>query len=292
MNLWDPSGAGGVAIVLATAFLLGMVHGITPDEHTWPITFSYAVGSYSSRGGMRAGFLFSFAFMFQRALASELAFFALAGILSVERWEYAVYAIVGAVMAMSGFYLLRTGRIPHLFHTHAVDAGERADREEASRKVLVGMPLLHGFIAGWGTGAFALIIYGTLSPAMHSPWLAFLPGLCFGLGTMAMQILFGGAIGAWAAQRRLGDRALKFFARSVSGKTLAYGGLAFVAAGVAGLIAPKLFGWSFATGIRVHNLAHLGVGFVLVVIVVVTIAGSASYTAYREISKRAEASAA
>jgi len=39
-----------------------MLHGITPDEHTWPITFSYAVGEYSTRGGMKAGFLFSLGF--------------------------------------------------------------------------------------------------------------------------------------------------------------------------------------------------------------------------------------
>jgi len=35
-----------------------MVHGITPDEHTWPITFNYAIGSYSIRGGLKAGLCF------------------------------------------------------------------------------------------------------------------------------------------------------------------------------------------------------------------------------------------
>src|SRR5204863_7466007 len=46
-NLGDPTHSS-VAADLLTAFLLGLVHGITPDEHTWPITFSYAIGAYST----------------------------------------------------------------------------------------------------------------------------------------------------------------------------------------------------------------------------------------------------
>ncbi|MDE2274517.1 MAG: hypothetical protein KGL00_10010, partial [Gammaproteobacteria bacterium] len=61
LNLWNPVVGLGPGIALLTAFFLGLIHGITPDEHTWPITFSYSVGSYSSRGGMRAGLLFSLA---------------------------------------------------------------------------------------------------------------------------------------------------------------------------------------------------------------------------------------
>ncbi len=284
IDLWHPI-AGSVGAALLTAFLLGIVHGITPDEHTWPITFSYAVGSYSSRGGMRSGFLFSLAFTLQRAIASELAFFALAGLLAADRWQYGIYVVVGAVMAASGFYLLRTGRIPHLFHSHAIDDTEPAVPDAPSARATTWLPLLHGFIAGWGTGAFALIVYGTLAPAMPSAWFGFLPGLLFGLGTMVMQIVFGGAIGAWAARRKLGERALRYVARSVSGKTLAYGGLAFVLAGIVGIVAPALLAGSFATGIHVHNLAHLGIGFVLVVIVVVAVAGSAFVTAMRDVAR-------
>jgi hypothetical protein len=31
---------------LIYSFLFGLLHGILPDEHTWPITFSYAIGWY------------------------------------------------------------------------------------------------------------------------------------------------------------------------------------------------------------------------------------------------------
>ena len=44
INLYNPT-VVGIYSALLIAFLLGIVHGITPDEHTWPITFSYAIGS-------------------------------------------------------------------------------------------------------------------------------------------------------------------------------------------------------------------------------------------------------
>jgi len=72
INLWDP-GHVTFTVDLVTSFLLGLVHGITPDEHTWPITFSYAVGGYSTWRALRAGLLFSLAFTAQRALTVEWA---------------------------------------------------------------------------------------------------------------------------------------------------------------------------------------------------------------------------
>ena len=27
------------------SFPFGLLHGVLPDEHTWPITFSYAIGA-------------------------------------------------------------------------------------------------------------------------------------------------------------------------------------------------------------------------------------------------------
>jgi hypothetical protein len=87
--------------LLLTAFLLGVLHGVTPDEHTWPITMSYAIGAASGRRGMQAGLLFSAAFTLQRALASELAFLALAPILASGSLNAAIDLGVGLVMAVS-----------------------------------------------------------------------------------------------------------------------------------------------------------------------------------------------
>jgi hypothetical protein len=45
-----PSGLS-VATIVGLGFVLGLLHGATPDEHTWPITFSYAVGSFTTSEG-------------------------------------------------------------------------------------------------------------------------------------------------------------------------------------------------------------------------------------------------
>ncbi|HQU17117.1 MAG: hypothetical protein B7Z66_13290 [Chromatiales bacterium 21-64-14] len=271
----------GLGLDLFTAFWIGMLHGITPDEHTWPITFSYSVGSYSRKGGMRAGFLFSATFAVQRALACELAYFALLDFIHHPRWNFYIYIIVGAVMAASGWYTLRRGRVPHLFHGAAGDA--------ADPKPIPGyMPLVHGFIAGWGTGGFALILYTVLAPATGSPYLAFLPGLLFGLGTMVAQMLLGWAFGAWMARRRLPDAARAYVAHRVAGRTLAGGGLAFVLVGAAGLADPAIGAWGIATGLNIPNLSHVDVGFFLAVVVLFSVAAYAFISALREIRAAGE----
>ncbi|MGC8479888.1 MAG: hypothetical protein ACP5M9_04490, partial [Candidatus Micrarchaeia archaeon] len=75
ITIFNPTAAGlSIASALFLSFILGLVHGVTPDEHTWPITFSYAVGAMSTKKGAKAGLLFSLGFTFQRAVMSELAF--------------------------------------------------------------------------------------------------------------------------------------------------------------------------------------------------------------------------
>ncbi len=280
LNLWDPGLAGlSIGLALATAFFLGMVHGVTPDEHTWPITFNYAIGSYSIRGGLRAGLLFSLTFTLQRAIASELAYFAMTSFLVGARWSFAVYVVVGVVMVGSGLFILRKGRIPHIFHSHALEH-ETADQEPAALPTY--MPLVHGFLAGWGTGAFAIIVYTVLAPAMPSPYLGFLPGLLFGLGTMLTQMLLGALFGGWMARRKLDERARVYVARKMAGRTLSGGGVGFVLAGILGLVDPRLASISVATGLHVHNLAHVGIGLIVLVLVLVPVAGYAFWKSVRE----------
>ncbi|CAB1128621.1 DsbD_2 domain-containing protein [Candidatus Hydrogenisulfobacillus filiaventi] len=267
LNLWDPHAGLAVGAALATAFLLGMVHGITPDEHTWPITFSYAIGSYSTRKGLLAGLIFSLAFTLQRALASELAYLAL------DRWftmgptiDYVVYLLVGAAMAVAGFQIMR-GRHWHLFGSHRAGPETAPDLQDPRP----WMPAVHGFIAGWGFGAFAILIYTVLAPAMPDAALGWLPGALFGLGTMTIQASAGALFG-WVS-RRLGldPAAVRRVALITAGRTLGWGGLVFVAGGVFGLLFPGLAGFSLATGLHIHNLDHLGIALVLVMVTVLGI---------------------
>ncbi|EJY54629.1 hypothetical protein URH17368_2691 [Alicyclobacillus hesperidum URH17-3-68] len=283
INLWNPQHLS-LAIGLITACLLGVIHGITPDEHTWPITFSYSIGSYSSKGGMLAGLFFSLGFTLQRAIGSELSYFALAGFLMHGYVENIVYIIVGLVMACSGWYILMRGHsihlipwvdkwLPHASHAGGMDA-----------PVPLRLAFVHGMIAGWGTGAFATILYTVIAPTMPSAWLGFVPGVLFGIGTLFMQMTIGALFGWWLQRRQISAAGKAFIGRYVSGNTLFYGGLLFVVAGGLALIVPSLAEWSINTGVHVHNLDAINLGLVLVVAVVGGVGGVSMWRAMQMVT--------
>ena len=261
INLWNPGSGLPVGMALLTAFLLGMVHGATPDEHTWPITFSYAIGGYSSRRGLLAGLTFSLAFTVQRALASELAYFALYRWFAMEAVNHVIFLVVGLVMWLAGRYLAR-GQLLHL-GAH----GRGADLQDPRP----WMPAVHGFIAGWGVGAFAMILYTVLAPAMPSAAWAWLPGALFGLGTTVVQALAGGLFGWFMARRRFPPEVVRSIALVTAARTLGWGGVAFFVFGLLGLLFPAIEDWRVDTGLHVHNLAHLDLDFVLLMLVVIGI---------------------
>ncbi|MCL6454254.1 MAG: hypothetical protein K6T78_11645 [Alicyclobacillus sp.] len=267
-------------IDMATVFLMGVVHGITPDEHTWPITFSYSIGSYSTRGGMRAGLLFSLAFTLQRAIASELAYFALAGFLTRPGAEQVVYVVVGIVMLLSGYFILYRNKALHLIPWLERLMPPLPGQGSA---IPVRLALVHGFIAGWGTGAFATIIYTVISPHMPNAWVAFLPGLFYGIGTMVMQILIGAAFGSWMDKRRLEAQAKAFIGRFVAGSTLLFGGVLFALVGGAELALPRLSEWAVPTGLHVYNLDSINVALLLIIVVVGGIGGGSMWVAFRKV---------
>ncbi len=191
---------------LLYSFLFGLLHGILPDEHTWPITFSYAIGGASGKEGIKAGLYFSSAFTIQRMLISELSYLALAPFLMSPSINGIVYFVVGLAMSAAGAIVLRKNRYPHIHvgvHWHEMPAAEdrkKVDNQETA--VLASAPparwtLVHGFIAGFGFGGFSLFVNTVAAPAMPGPWLGFLPGLLFGLGTMIVLALIGGLFGTF-----------------------------------------------------------------------------------------------
>ena len=277
INLWNPTHVAGFAIV-ATAFILGMVHGVTPDEHTWPITFSYSIGGYSTRRGLRSGLTFSLAFTAQRALASELAYLGLAHVFTFASVDYVVYVVVGSLMVAAGLVVVRRRRTIHLhllgrLHLPGLRSHLASDEDTEHPFALHDprpwMPAVHGFVAGWGFGAFALIIYTVLAPAEHSAAWGWVPGAFFGLGTMVVQVLAGGLFGLVAARRGLGPDAIRRVALRTAGNTLTWGGVAFVAGGAFGLVFPGAAGLTVASGLHVDNLDHLGIALVLVMVSVI-----------------------
>ncbi|MEM0086774.1 MAG: hypothetical protein QW346_03265 [Candidatus Micrarchaeaceae archaeon] len=311
INLYNPQNVD-VYSAIVIALLLGFVHGITPDEHTWPITFSYAVGSYSTKGGAKAGLIFSTGFTIQRAVLSEVAYLALAGIFMTSAAFGITYVIVGIAMFVAGMYIKNKKIYPHwhwleeklgcffgvhkagsrcyrLEEEHKLNPIESTDATKELRAVPSRLAFLHGIIAGFGFGAFALIIYTVLSPAMPNAWVGWIPGFMFGIGTMIMQILFGAGFGTWLSRaKRLTQKGIAFVARTISSDVLFYGGLAFVLAGILILAYPKILTYGISTGIKIHNLGNLGIGFFIVIFVVVVI-GLLSYLRAMRIASESKA---
>jgi hypothetical protein len=234
---------------LAYSFLFGLLHGIVPDEHTWPITLSYAIGGASGRAGMKAGLYFSVAFTLQRMIVSELAYLALVPFLLSSTVNRIVYIVVGVAMSVAGAIVLRQKRYPH-FHLlgrcrrqthegeHEATKAARVRQQAGSTGSAMAPParwtLIHGFIAGFGFGGFSLFINTVAAPAMSSPWLGFLPGLVYGLGTMVVLVTIGALFGAslrWT--HALTEQELKQLGSRVGGRTLFLGGLLFTAFGIA-----------------------------------------------------------
>ena len=308
MTLGIPTNAEGLPIgaILLFSFVLGIIHGATPDEHTWPITFSYSIGSYSTRGGYRSGLAFSLSFTLQRAIASELAFLGLAAFLTVGIVPAIVYVVVGVSMAAVGYYLLRRANYLHwhgletathrLGHWFLKDRPGRADylgRHDADEPEYgptnPRLALMHGFIAGWGFGPFALVLYFVLAPQMGSPLLGWVPGLLFGIGTLLLQVLFGTVFGRWISTRRnLGIDGIRKLGRRISGSVLFYGGLAFLAAGLAEIAFPAIGTFSVPTGIPVYNLDQISLGFLLVIGSVGGIGIASALWGMRELRRDAE----
>ncbi len=231
-------------IAVTYSFLFGLLHGILPDEHTWPITFSYAIGGGSGKQGMKAGFYFSLAFTLQRTIISELSYLALAPfVFSINRY---IYLLVGAVMFAAGVIVLKKNVYPHLHflgHHHS-----DVKHMEMNPKILstrcedcgpetsappVKWTLIHGFVAGFGFGGFALFVNTVAAPVMRSAWFGFLPGLFFGIGTMLMLLIVGALFGMslkWV--HSLTENDIKKIGAETGGRTLFFGGILFILAGI------------------------------------------------------------
>ena len=230
-------------VALGYAFALGLLHGVLPDEHTWPITFSYAVGGASGRAGLKAGFYFSLAFTVQRALLSQLAYFALAAFLTQELVGSIVYILVGLAMSAAGAVLLARGAHPHRHLMGQADAKLHAAQggRASSATTPIHWILIHGFIAGFGfEGLFAAFITATQPPLkLHwsSPWVGFLPGLMFGLGTMLILVVMGALFGSFLRfVRGLTEAQIAQIGAETGARTLFYGGLLFVIFGLLTLL--------------------------------------------------------
>ena len=227
------------AVALAYSFFYGIVHGLLPDEHTWPITFSYALGGASGRQGLKAGFYFSLAFTIQRAMLAQVAYFVLTPVLA-EQYNWLVFILVGVAMSAAGALLLYRNwlaRLRSLVHRHGrvheIAEAQLAAAATGAKATPVKWTLIHGFIAGFGFEGFVVFVNVTAVPAMPSAWMGFLPGLVFGLGTMLVLMVLGTVFGAFLRwTRSMSQEEIARIGSDTAARTLFYGGLVFAAFGM------------------------------------------------------------
>lgn len=240
---------GTLGYLLLGCFALGLLHGVVPDEHTWPITFAYSVGTTTGKGGIRSAAWFSVAFTAQRAMMSLIVYLTLAALLGAWGFSLAtqdtaingpVYLAVGLAMAIAG-YLILTNRIAH-FHPFL-----RVSKEDLARhtnpdgtvrapdsRIPTHWCIIHGFISGFGTdsGILSAWIYLITLPFLvaHGLWeIGFLPGALFGLGTFLVLMFVGYFFGeTLQIAKRVGPNRIAQFGRLVGARTLLLGGIAFV----------------------------------------------------------------
>ncbi len=273
--LLNPPEGLSVGYILLIAFILGILHGITPDEHTWPITFSYAVGSYSTKKGMKAGFTFSAGFTMQRALLTTLGFVGLAAIYKAYDLNGPVYIAVGVAMLVAGAYVLNRMRDLHIpfdlllgGKSHHSTKSAIMHVHEREREIPARMALVHGLIAGFGFGAYATIITFVLAPQVPGIIYAPLVGAAFGIGTMVLQVAFGAIFATLAKTKKISDKEVAAIGRKTAGNTLFYGGIAFAAIGALIIMFPLVDGLAISTGNPIPNLDSVSVATFLVIFVV------------------------
>ncbi len=276
-----------ILFLLAGCFGLGMLHGVLPDEHTWPITFAYSVGAASGRGGIKSGGFFALAFTVQRSIMSQLVYFAVAVFfVTSEALNGPVYTVVGAAMAIAGYLILKD-KVPHFHPLMKLSSSDLA-KHTASRRGITGADatggvpvhwaMIHGFISGFGvdTGIMTTYVYLTTLPALAASglWeLGWLPGALFGAGTFTVLMLIGFFFGETLQfAKRFGANRIAAFGRLVGARVLLFGGLAFVVLGPA-----YYFGYS--------NYVPVDFGTFIVILVMVAIALPVMVYTWREVRK-------
>jgi len=98
--------------------------------------------------------------------------------------------------------------------------------------------------------------------------------------------MFGALVGAWMARRRMADAARAWVARMVAGRTLFWGGIGFTLVGLLGILDPGVADLGISTGVRVHNLSRVDIGFLLAVLVPFGAGAYAMIRSLREVRGR------
>lgn len=151
--------------------LIGMIHGLKPDEHTWPITISYGLMQRKLKGALLSTAVFAGALTVVWTALSALTGDVFSFFTSNNLDTY-VDIIVGVTMISVALALL-------------IHRKEDKKEKTADYKVI----WVHGLAAAFG-GDFIVVLILTVATVTFLPSMfSFLVGLLFGLGSWIAQSL-------------------------------------------------------------------------------------------------------
>ncbi|WP_369689108.1 hypothetical protein [Vulcanisaeta thermophila] len=157
---------------LLAVFVIGIVHGLKPDEHTWPVTVSYGLMQRSVRGVVAVVSVFAGALTLVWSALSAFVGWVM-GFIDVSILDPYVDLIVGVTMIGVAAYLF-------FGHNHGHGGVKTADYK---------LVWIHGLAAAFGGDFFVVLILSTvLAQVIHS-WQLFLVGFMFGFGSWLAQLV-------------------------------------------------------------------------------------------------------
>ena len=157
-------------VLPVAVLLIGIIHGLKPDEHTWPITISYAMMQKDAARAVLATMTFTGALTLVWTAMSALAGL-LPDALFQGAYDWIVDVLVGLTMVAIAAVYLRRSR-------------EGAEEAAPDYKAI----WIHGLGAAFG-GDFFVVLLLALAVKAAAPWFpTALVGFLFGVGSFLGQL--------------------------------------------------------------------------------------------------------
>lgn len=152
--------------------IIGVVHGLKPDEHTWPITISYAMMQRDVGGAVLSTMTFAGALtLVWTALSAAVGL--LPSSMFQGAYDWLVDVVVGVTMiSIAGLYLHK----------------ERAEEGKAPAAPDYKAIWIHGLAAAFGGDFFAVLLLALSVKALSPSFPLALVGFLFGAGSFVGQI--------------------------------------------------------------------------------------------------------
>jgi len=168
-------------------FAIGIIHGLKPDEHTWPITISYAMMQKDLNGVIKSTVTFALALTTVWTIISAIVKPILSlGIGSNPLEDPIVDGIVGLTMiGVALFYIFESKKNANKISSGINDKIKTSEKSAPDYKLI----WIHGTAAAFGGDFFIILIIALSVIAIIPTFPTFLVGLLFGLGSLSAQLV-------------------------------------------------------------------------------------------------------